>query len=245
MTDPRDVGDWRTPTIDISTDDVPPLPASGIVTCSVLRGDDTVITSVVMTAGAPTATATPWSGAAYELTVSGLWVERFTITGDGKGKARQEFYVLADPAEAPSGTRAYATSADYANAIHETPTTGVNLRRVLRVASARVDEMLVTAIYETDTVTLLPTDTAVAAAMRDATCLQAQHQIESGDPYGTGSADEYQQVTAGGITLTRGQGQGGSTSLPTRWGSDAYEKLRSAGLTGGTPLPSPWYAAVI
>lgn len=243
MTDVRDVGDWRSPTISISTADVPPLPASGIVTCSVLRGDDTVIASVVMTAGAPTATATPWTGALYELTVPGMWVERFVITGDGKGKARQEFFVLPDPAEAPSASRTYATTTDYANAIHEAPETGTNLRRVLRVASARVDEMTMTAIFATDSVTELPTDAAVAVALRDATVLQAAYQCEIGDPYGLSTADEYQSVTAGGITLTRGQGQGGASSTSGRWSAEAYEKLRAAGLTGTSPLPvgSAWW----
>lgn len=243
MTDVRDVGDWRSPTISISTADVPPLPASGIVTCSVLRGDDTVIASVVMTAGTPTATATPWSGAAYELTVPGMWVERFVVTGDGKGKERQEFFVLPDPADGPSAARVYATTADYANAIHEAPETGTNLRRVLRVASARVDEMTMTAIYATDSVTELPTDAAVTVALRDATVLQAGYQVEIGDPYGVGATDDYQSVTAGGITLTRGSSGNGGASTTGRYSAEAYEVLRAAGLTGTSPLPvgSAWW----
>lgn len=235
MTDTRDVGDWRTPTISISTADTPPLPASGIVTCAVEAPDGT-IAAVVMTASAPTATATPWTGASYELTQAGLWLERFTITGDGKGKARQEFWVYPDPATAPSDARVYATTTDYANAGMDAPATGTNLRRVLRVASQRVDEMAAGAIYDTNSVTLLPTDAAVTVTLRDATVVQAAHQIEIGDPYGVGTSDEYQSVTAGGITLTRGQGAGGSSSTPGRWSSEAYEILRAAGLTGGVPL---------
>lgn len=240
MTDLLDVGDWRSPTIDISTS--AGLPASGIVTCEVLRPDDTTA-AVVMTAGAPTATATPWTGALYEITMGGEWVERFTITGDGKGKARATFWAAADPATAPSAGRVYATSADYANAIHETPATGTNMRRVLRVASARVDEMVLTAIYDTDSVTLLPTDSAVTVALRDATVAQAAHQIGTDDPYGIG-AEKYQSVTAGGISLSRGQGRGGVSSSTGRWSPEAREILRAAGLTGGSPLPGPvaWYA---
>lgn len=239
----RDVGDWRVPTIDISTADVPPLPASGIVTCSVVRGDDTIIASVVMTAGTPTATATPWTGTAYELTVPGLWVERFVITGDGKGRERQEFWVGDDPVSAPSGARVYALTSDYATAGMEAPATGVNLRRVLRVASARVDEMLVGAIYDTDDTTLLPTDAAVIVALRDATVLQAAYQIEIGDPYGLG-AEQYQSVTAGGITLVRGSG-GASGSPPPARSAEAYEVLRQAGLTGNAPLPSNWLVTAL
>lgn len=240
----RDVGDWRTPEISISTADDPPLPASGTVTCSVVRGDDTVIASVVMTAGSPTATATPWTGALYELTVPGLWVERFVITGDGKGKERQEFWVADDPAVAPSGARVYALTSDYATAGMDAPTTGVNLRRVLRVASQRVDEMLLGAIYETDDVTLLPTDAAVILALRDATVLQAGYQIEIGDPYGLG-AEQYQSVTAGGITLTRGTGAAGATATRGRWSAEAFGVLRAAGLTGNAPLPANWLVSVL
>lgn len=239
----RDVGDWRVPTIDISTADVPPLPASGIVTCSVVRGDDTIIASVVMTAGSPTATATPWTGAAYELTVPGLWVERFVVTGDGKGKERQEFWVGDDPVSAPSGARVYALTSDYATAGMEAPATGVNLRRVLRVASQRVDEMLHGAIYTTDTVTLLPTDAAVTSALRDATVLQAAYQIEIGDEYGLGS-EQYQNVAIGGVSLSRGSGSAG-TATPGRWSAEAFEVLRAAGLTGNAPLPVSWLSGIL
>lgn len=240
----RDVGDWRVPTIDISTADVPPLPASGTVTCSVVRGDDTVIASVTMTAGTPTATATPWTGAAYELTVPGLWVERFVITGDGKGKERQEFWVADDPAVAPSGARVYALTSDYATAGMDAPPAGTNLRRVLRAASARVDEMLLGAIYETDDVTLLPTDAAVTVALRDATVAQAAWQVESGDPYSLGADTQYQSVTVGGVALGKSYtGAGGST--PGLYSQQAFVILRAAGLTGNAPLPANWIASAL
>ena len=233
MTDARRVGDWRIPTISISTD--AGLPASGIVTCAIIRGDDTA-TTVVMTAGTPTATATPWTGALYQLTVAGQWVERFTITGDGKGEAENTFWVAASVTDAPTFARTYATTADYGKAGMEAPPTGTDLRRVLRTASARVDEMLTGAIYATNDVTLLPTDAAVTVALRDATVLQANYQIETGDPYGTGATDDYQSVSAGGISLVRGSSGSGGASATGRYGADAYEVLRAAGLTGVQPL---------
>lgn len=232
MTDVRDVGDWRSPTINISTADN--LPAAGIVTCAVEAPDGT-IAAVVMTAGAPTATATPWTGALYELTQAGEYIERFTIAGDGKGAARQLVWVAADPGAAPSGARVYATTGDYATAGKGAPEAGISLRQVLRVASQRVDEMAMTAVYATDDVTLLPTDAAVTVALRDATVLQAAYQIETGDPYGLGS-EQYQSVTAGGITLNRSYGPGGG-AVSGRWANEAFEALRAAGLTGTTPLP--------
>lgn len=237
----RDVGDWRTPTISISTADDPPEPALGTVTCAVEAPDGT-ITAVVMTAGSPTATATPWTGAEYELTAAGLWVERFTITGDGRGKARQEFWVNADPGAAPTGERVYATTTDYANAIHEAPPDGVNLRRVLAAATRVVEGALLTAIYVTDTVTLLPTDAAVAVAIRDAVVEQARWQIEQDDPYGVGG-ESYQDVAIGSVRLGRGSG-GSSSDPPGRRSPEAMAILARAGLSGQAPQTDLlWWSA--
>lgn len=240
MTDTRDVGDWRIPTIAISTD--AGLPAAGIVTCAVEAPDGT-IAPVVMTAGSPTATATPWTGAAYQLTQAGEWIERFTITGDGKGAARQLVWVAADPGAAPSGARVYATTGDYANAISDAPDATISLRRVLRTASARVDEMLHGAVYATNATTLLPTDAAVIAALRDATVQQAAYQIEIGDPYGSG-VEQYQNVTIGSVQLGRSYGSAGGAT-PARYSAEALETLRAAGLTGATPLPYTWWGAIL
>lgn len=230
MTDVRDVGDWRIGYIEITSDDG--TAAAGTVTLSVVRGDDTVIASVPMTAGAPTATATPWTSDSYELTVPGEWIERFTITGDGKGKERQIFYVLADPATVPTGERVYATTVDYMNAIHEAPA-GVNLRRALAAATRTIEGALLTALYETDSVTLLPTDTAVTAAIRDAVVEQARWAIEQGDPYGLG-VDVYQNASIGSLALGRGA-NGGSADPPGRRSPEALAILARAGLTGGAP----------
>jgi len=241
MTDARQVGDWRTPEISISTD--AGLPAAGTVTLSVTRGDDTVIASVVMTAGTPTATATPWTGAAYELTVPGEWVERFTITGDGKGKAEQRFWVESIIGTVPTGMRMYATTKDYADSpLTSAPDASLDVRKALLIASARVDEMLNGAIYETNSTTLLPTDAAVTVALRDATVAQAAYAVEIGDPYGVG-ASQYQSVTIGGVSLGASYTSAGG-STPGRYSPAAFDILRAAGLTGMTPLPYAWSGGV-
>ena len=239
MTDVRDVGDWRSPTIAISTADVPPLPAAGTVTCAVEAPDGT-ISPVVMTAGTPTATATPWTGALYELTQAGEWIERFTVTGDGKGKARQLVWVTADPGVIPSGMRVYATTADYANDPRTSaPDSSISVRKALLVASQRVDEMATTALYETNSTTLQPTDSAVAAALRDATIAQAAYAIPIGDAYGLGTT-QYRSVSIGGVTLSRGSTPVAGSSTPGRYAPEARETLRAAGLLGAAPLPYIW-----
>lgn len=242
MTDIRDVGDWRAPTISIST--AAGTPALGTVTCSV-EDPDGVVMSVAMTAGAPTATATPWTGDLYELTKAGEWIERFTITGDGRGKARQRVWVQSDPGATPSGMRVYATTGDYANSPYGTtvPDEAVNMRRALLIASARIDEMT-SALYDTDSVTLLPTDTAVAAILRDATVAQAAYALETGDPYGFGVQRE-QSVSIGSVSLSRGSTAGGATDTPGRYSPQAREILRAGGLTGGMPLGIAWVGGVL
>lgn len=240
MTDVRQVGDWRTPTIAISTE--AGLPATGTVTCSVLLPDDTTAANV-MSAGTPTATATPWTGTAYQLTQAGEYVERFTITLDGKGYAEQRFWVQSLVNTIPTGARVYATTTDYANSpLTSEPAATLNVRRLLVVASARVDEMLNGARYETNSTTLLPTDPAVAVALRDATVAQAAYGVEIGDPYGFG-ASQYQSVTIGGVSLGASYtAAGGST--PGRYAPAAYDILRAAGLTGAAPLPYAWAGGI-
>lgn len=238
MTDVRQVGDWRVPTIDIST--YAGLPAGGTVTCSVLDPDGTAAANA-MSAGSATATATPWTGTAYQLTKSGEWIERFTVTGDGQGYAETRVWVQAKTSTVPTGMRVYATTGDYADSPYTSvPPADLDVRRLLLVASGRIDEMLIASIYETDSVTLLPTDTAVIAALRDATVAQAAYQAEIGDPYGLG-VDQYQSVAIGGVNLGRSYtGAGGS--VPGRFSAEAARILSAAGLSGGAPLTFAWWS---
>lgn len=228
----RTVGDWRRATIQLSTEDG--LPASGVPTLAVTRGDGTTA-SVTMNVGTPTATYTPWTSDLYELTVSGQWIEAFTVAGDGKGVEDQLFFVLPRAGTAPSGERVYATTEDYADIIREAPDDDVDLRRALAAATRAVEDMLTASVYAVDSVTSLPTDTAVSTAIGEAVCRQAKYMIDTGDPYGTAGADPgYQSVTAGGISLSRGSGAGGTMTTGRR-SPEAMAVLRSAGLLGHAP----------
>lgn len=118
--------------------------------------------------------------------------------------------------------RIYATRAhliDYAAGfpeytVPEEPAASAMLAR----ASAQV-ERLVTQPYDTDAVTLLPTDTDVAAALRDATCaLVLRHQAAA--------TDRYSSVSIADVTLTERPGSSSSAPLDP----DPILHLQAAGL---------------
>lgn len=98
--------------------------------------------------------------------------------------------------------------------------------RALRAASLRVDELLLSTVYDTDEAGL-PTDPLVAAALADATCAQVEYAMSIGDPYGTGGTTVYKSVQVGAVKLDRAE----TTSAPAA----AFSILRTAGLTGGEP----------
>ena len=75
-------------------------------------------------------------------------------------------------------SRTYATEADFQAWLGEPAPPGT--ARLLRDASLDVDDMLITAVYRVDTDDM-PTDPRVIAALKDATCAQAQHRDEYGD----------------------------------------------------------------
>jgi hypothetical protein len=88
-------------------------------------------------------------------------------------------------------------------------------------------------VYEVDSVTGLPTDADVIAALRDATCAQAEYARAIGDANAVG-ASQYHSVTIGSVSLSRGYGAGGS-SAPGRYAPAAWDILALAGLTGQEP----------
>lgn len=235
MSDLRDVGDWRIPTLPVLAYDGTPGDGTTSTTLTVLKPDGT-------STGLATSTAdvgANWTGATYQLLLAGEYIERWVVTGKGAGSARASVWVSPDPATAPTGMRVYATTTDYANDPRTgVPDTSVSVRRALLVAGQRIDELLLTALYATDSTTLLPTDSAIGVALRDATIAQAAYAIEIGDPYGLGVA-QYQSVSIGGVTLGRGSTAAGS-STPGRYAPEARETLRAAGLVGGAPLPYVW-----
>lgn len=109
-------------------------------------------------------------------------------------------------------------------------------QRVRTRASELVDEALVTAIYDTDPATQLPTDPAIAAAMRDAVCAQVVWWDETGDELG--DAGQYTSVSIGSVALTRGRAgtAASGATLPSgrTLGPQAVTPLRLAGLLPGT-----------
>lgn len=105
--------------------------------------------------------------------------------------------------------------------------------RLLTRASRRVDRLLFAAVYDTDPVSLLPTDADVATALSEATCEQALWWLETGDE--SGASQQYQSVSAGSISLTRGYSSGGSaTGRDQNVSPAAVEVLQLAGLLPGT-----------
>lgn len=210
-------GDWTTPTLTVT-----PFDGTTIVSLAV------VSPSNVVTAPAVTGAAGVYTATAYEFTVPGEWIERWTVTGTGKGKERRVNLIAPDPGNVPSGTRVYATTADYANWLRTAPPSGA--RRALAEASREVEQMLLSAFYTVDAVTKLPTDTDVIAAMRDATCAQAEYAKAIGDVNSLGS-NQYHSVSIATVSLTRGYNPGGS-SAPAKWSAKAFEILQRAGLTG-------------
>lgn len=132
--------------------------------------------------------------------------------------------------------RIYATRADleaYLPAALTLPAEPEATRMLTR-ASEVVDDLLVTAVYDVDA-GLLPTDTTVAEALRQATCAQVAWWIETGDE--TGAAAQYQSVSIGSVSLSRGySGAGSSTGTAQRISDDAMRHLRRVGLVGNHPL---------
>lgn len=158
-----EVGDWQIPTLTVSVFD-----GTTSATLTVVAPDGTTATPAATSAGG----GATWTAAGYAFTMPGEWVERWTVVGTGKGQERRVILVSPDPTDVPSGQRVYATTADYAKWLRAAPPAGSRL--ALAQASAAIDDMLLTSIYDTDPVTGLPTAADVIAALRDATCEQAK-----------------------------------------------------------------------
>lgn len=217
------VGDWQIPTLTVS-------PHDGTTTATL-----TVVSPLGVTT-TPAATTSDsgatWTAEGYEL-AAGEWVERWTVTGTGKGKETRVLLVAPDPTDGPTGQRVYATTADYAKELRKAPPTGS--RRALAEASRLVDDMLLTAIYDTDTAGM-PTDADVIVALRDATCAQAEYSATTGDKNAIG-ASQLHSFTIGSVSATRGYTSTGSTA-PGRYSTKAWSILQRAGLT--TTEPWKW-----
>jgi len=139
---------------------------------------------------------------------------------------------------------AYATEQDYAawTGLPVAPP-GTQLR--LQRASAFLDGVLIGAVYPVD-VAGVPTDAAHAAALRDATCAQAEYWAGTGDSDGTGASSVWDSVAIGSVRLSRiGRRMSPQGDLRPSGGGDnggrvlaplATDLLSNAGLLPTRPL---------
>ncbi|MGH3942504.1 MAG: hypothetical protein ACRDTG_28550 [Pseudonocardiaceae bacterium] len=205
-------------------------PADGTTTATVqITSPSGAITNPGPTPSADRAT---WT-APLTLTAAGRWRVTWTVTGVGAGVEHDAVYAI----ELPPG-RVYATLGDLASATGEEPTNG-DARRLIR-ASALVDSALIGAIYETNPTTLLPTDAAVVAALRDAVCAQVQWWAETGDDTGSGAAARWDAVGIGNVKLSGRRSRHGGAA--EELAPAAQTALRLAGLLPITPqTPTGWW----
>lgn len=107
--------------------------------------------------------------------------------------------------------------------------------RLLTSASKEIRNATKTAVYDTDT-DGYPTDTEVRQAFRDACCAQALWWLDN-PGLETGSATQYQSVSIGGVTLSRGNtaGAGAGGSLP-RFAPMAGTELANADVLPGVVI---------
>jgi len=132
----------------------------------------------------------------------------------------------------------YATSAELTTWGVTPPT---NADALLRSASILVHRATMTAVYDVDPATSLPTDADKVAALRDATCSQVGTWIALAiDPATGGAAAAGKVVSAksigsGSITYAVTDAARALADAATSLSSEALLILADAGLTG-----SPW-----
>lgn len=216
-------GQWRLPYVDLSV-----FGGDTAATLAIIAPDDT---SAAVDVTGSEANA-HWEGDdPYQFTTAGQWIERWTVTGTGANTIDNTVEVgpLANP---DNGLRIYANSADYANIMHTAPPVGI--RRALLVASGMVDEMLFTAVYDTDD-DGMPTDTEDIAALMKATCEQVEFAGTGGDKNLVG-ANKPSNFSLGKLSVTRAQpktsGDLGGRGPRGEWSPRAWATLQAAGLTG-------------
>lgn len=121
----------------------------------------------------------------------------------------------------------YATVDDLADYVDTVPTTAPIL---LRRASRDIDNALLCAVYD-------PTDTAVQAALREATCEQAAGYVDNGQ-----RRAQPAKLTSFGIgSVTASRGKANPDDPPAKVGRlwyQAWQVLQLAGLTGQGPMQS-------
>lgn len=104
--------------------------------------------------------------------------------------------------------------------------------KVLARASREVDEMLLTATFDVDPATTLPSDPRILEAVVAATCAQAAWFVVTGDISGAGSAGG--SISLGPLSVG-GKSTNGAGTADARRSPEALGILRSAGLIPGEP----------
>lgn len=165
-------------------------------------------------------------------TMPGVWdLSGWRVTGTGEGRPEAPYRVAVAPAPGtPDGRHTYATSVDLANYLRDAPP--LDADRLLRDASAALDDVLVCSVYDVDAVGM-PTDAAVQAVLRDAACAVVKWRDASG--YDETAAGDITSASIAGVSL--GFASGGTTGPRDGIGGEARQLLRQAGLLG----TGPWY----
>lgn len=131
---------------------------------------------------------------------------------------------------------AYATEADL-TAYPVTVPASASAALLLTRASRDVDRALLTAVYDVDAAGD-PTDAAVIAALRDATCEQVAGYIDAGDYTGTGAASTPTSFGIGKLVVQRDATD--RRAKPGQLYAQAWQVLRDPRLYGKLTWPGPW-----
>lgn len=211
---------WHQPRIQI-----PDAGATTDAALEALTGDDRTLT-LPWVADVP-GDMTALTGANVGLVVPGEWRFTWTITGPG-ATVRAEI-VMVDPAPAirPAGPVPFATTADLAT--HLGRPIGPDARSLLADATVEIERITKTAVYPVD-LAGRPTDTRVAAALRDATCELVAWWDETGTA--TGARGLFTSASIAGVSLGYG-GSGSANPQADRVGPRIWSILLSAGLVDG------------
>jgi hypothetical protein len=179
--------------------------------------------------------------AEVEYTVPGNWVATIVVTGTGAtGPGGRSKVIPVGPAlagDAGDPRHTYATTTQLADYLHEAPPADAD--ELLRRASAKVDEALTFANYDTDA-DGMPTDVDDKRAIMLATCAVVKWWESIGED-GTGATSLLTNASIAGVNL--GWKRSGPTSKtgdggPDLVGDEARQHLREQGLLGGG---GPWY----
>lgn len=167
-----------------------------------------------------------YRAATFVPTDLGAWTYRVDVTGAVSDVAFGAFTLVDGSTLTTPPTGAYASQADLAGILYPIPD---NADQLLVRASLEIDRALLTAVYDT-------TDTAVIAALKQATLEQIAGNAQDGDSTGLGGVTQ----TATNFSIGKISVQKAATStspVPRTVGlvSQAWLTLQAAGLTGGGP----------